>query len=151
MRSQRAAVVLAACGVLLCAGCSSRTGGMGADARALLQGDIRALTTAAAHRDDAAASADLTTLEADLAAARATGAISSSRFAELRSLISAVQADLAALAGSTASPTPSPSPSPSASGPVQVTGQRVPPPGHEPSAAKRPPDGHGHGHGHGGG
>jgi hypothetical protein len=114
----------------LVAGCS--TGGS-SSANASLQGDVRALTQAAAAQDWTAADAAMSALRADLAAALAAGTISPARASVIRSHLATVAADLAAR---TSTPAPSPT--------TATPGTPKPKPKPKP---KPPGDGHGRHHG----
>jgi hypothetical protein len=127
-----ARVLLAGTVAALLAGCADGNAPSG-PASDQLHRDMQVLASAAAgHRYGAAADA-LAALEADAAAARAAGTLTSVQIQQIRAAVDRVQADLAA---ATSRPAPT----------VTVTAPSTP---RRPSPSK-PPGGKDKGHGHGG-
>jgi hypothetical protein len=89
---------MALCAVVaLTAGCSSAKtdSGLSAKAGATLQADVLSLTRAAAAGNRTLASAALSRLRSDLAAALATGDVSAARARTIQARLTAITADLA--------------------------------------------------------
>jgi hypothetical protein len=129
----RSIAAIATCAGLLAA-CSASGPGQGAVSAATLRGDVLVLSKAAAGHDWAGAQSALARLRADLAAATATGQVSTARADAIRHDAAAVAADLAAQQRSaTSSQHPSP----------------MQPPRNPKPAGRH--DDHGHGNGDGGG
>jgi hypothetical protein len=107
-----------------------------------LRDDVRALAQAAAARNYGAATAALTILNTDLAAAHAAGNLSSAKLAQIRTAIAAVQADLVLAARPTSkAPSVAPVASTSAAQPtIRPVDRATPSPKHKSK-------GHGEGHG----
>jgi tRNA A-37 threonylcarbamoyl transferase component Bud32 len=107
-----------------------------------LRDDVRALAQAAAARNYGAATAALTILNTDLAAAHAAGNLSSAKLAQIRTAIAAVQADLVLAARPTSkAPSVAPVASTSAAQPTIRPVDRAAP------SPKHTSKGHGKGHG----
>jgi predicted small secreted protein len=111
MRAALPAAALAA--ALLLSGCSAAQPGIGAGTATGLQQEVQHIAgLAAAHRYPEALTA-ATTLRSDLGAAVETGRVPASRAADIRSALTAVEADLRT-AARTARPSPSATPTPTA-------------------------------------
>ena len=124
-----AALVLTACGG------TGSVASLRPDVSGQLQSDVMTLTQAAAGKNWTAARTAVAALRADLAAFRASGAITDARAQQIEATIARVAAELPAIPAATRTPTPTPS-------------RTTRPPA--PAPAPKPPKGDGHGkHGDG--
>ena len=115
MRRRGALAAAAIAVVLVTAGCGTADPGITAAASTALQQEVRQVARLAATHQYAAAQRSLTALQADLRASVASGAVSESRAARIRTAVGLVAADLRAgtpvrTAPPTATPTPTPTP-----------------------------------------
>ena len=113
MRPRGALAAAAIAVVLVTAGCGTADPGITAAASTALQQEVRQVARLAATHQYAAAQRSLTALQADLRASVASGAVSESRAARIRTAVGLVAADLRAgtpAATPTVTPTPTPTP-----------------------------------------
>ena len=119
MRGPRFSTAAAVGAVLMLSACGNTSigpGGIDAATKAQLQRDVQTLTQAAQHRQYPGAETALSTLNADLAAAHATGKVTDAKLNQIRAAAVKVVADLATV--SATPPTVPVAATPSAS-PVQ--------------------------------
>lgn len=134
--SRRHAAVALALGASLVAGCGS-SGAPATDPLSGLRADVRAIATAAAAKQYRQAASALTKLQADIAAAKATGEVSPAKLAAIEAAIAPVAADLAGQLRPTPTPTPTHTTTPTRSAARTTTKPAPRPPAPAPHKRKK--------------